>query len=160
MWILNKVVFYFWIFTLLVVAIVTPLSAIAQQDITFNQTKIVIETKSGNKHGFAVELAESNAQKSRGLMFRTQMAADAGMLFLYKQNRVVSMWMANTFLPLDILFVEANGRIASIAANTIPQSREPISSRKRVLAVLELNAGAVSRLGISVGDRVIHERFK
>ena len=160
MWILNKIFFYFWVFTLLVIAFLSPLSAAAQQDVTFNKTEIVIETKSGNKHGFVVELAESDAQKSRGLMFRTQMAADAGMLFLYKQNRVVSMWMANTFLPLDILFIEANGQISRIAANTIPQSREPISSRKRVLAVLELNAGAASRLGIAVGDKVIHEHFK
>ena len=69
------------------------------------------------------------------------------------------MWMANTFLPLDMLFVEHNGRIARIQANTVPQSREVISSRKRVRAVLELNAGTAQRLGISVGDKVLHEHF-
>lgn len=87
------------------------------------------------------------------------MAADAGMLFLHKRNRVVTMWMANTYLPLDMLFIEADGRIARIAANTIPQSRDTISSRKRVRAVLELNAGTARRLGISVGDRIVYERF-
>lgn len=81
------------------------------------------------------------------------------MLFLHKRNRVVTMWMANTYLPLDMLFIEADGRIARIAANTIPQSRDTISSRKRVRAVLELNAGTARRLGISVGDRIVYERF-
>lgn len=144
---------------LVVAALVNPLPAVAQQGIAFDQTEIAIETKSGGSHRFKVELAESDAQKSRGLMFRRQMAADAGMLFLHKRNRVVTMWMANTYLPLDMLFIEADGRIARIAANTIPQSRDTISSRKRVRAVLELNAGTARRLGISVGDRIVYERF-
>jgi uncharacterized protein len=82
-----------------------------------------------------------------------------GMLFLYRRDQVVTMWMENTFLPLDMLFIEHSGRIARIQANTVPQSREVISSRKRVRAVLELNAGTARKLGISVGDKVLYERF-
>ncbi|MBO6784953.1 MAG: DUF192 domain-containing protein, partial [Alphaproteobacteria bacterium] len=74
--------------------------------------------------------------------------------------RVVTMWMANTYLPLDMLFIKSDGRIARIAENTIPLSREVVSSRERVRAVLELNAGTARKLGIAVGDRVIHERFR
>jgi len=145
---------------LVVASLLLPLPVVAQEDVEFRLSEVTIETKTGDEHKFSVELAESNAQKTRGLMFRREMAADAGMLFLHNRSRVLTMWMANTYLPLDMLFIEADGRIARIAANTIPQSKEIISSRQRVRAVLELNAGTARKLGISVGDRVIYERFK
>lgn len=137
-----------------------PLPAAAQQDVVFPESTLEIETQSGTRHTFRIELAETDPLRQRGLMFRNEMAPDAGMLFTYKRDRVISMWMANTYLPLDMLFIESDGRIFRIAENTIPLSRESISSRKRARGVLELNAGTVRRLGLSVGDRVIHERFE
>lgn len=139
--------------------LLAPLPGYGQQAVQFERAELSIETKSGDVFEFSIELAESSAQKSRGLMFRRKMAADAGMLFLHRRDKVLTMWMANTFLPLDMLFIEANGRIARIEENTIPQSRDIISSRQRVRAVLELNAGTARELGISVGDRVIYEAF-
>ena len=136
-----------------------PLPLNAQQDIEFDLSELVIETADGSILKFNVELAESSAQKSRGLMFRREMAPDAGMLFLHSKDRVLTMWIANTILPLDMLFIAADGKIARIQEQTIPQSREVISSRKRVRAVLELNAGTVRKHAISVGDRVIHNHF-
>ena len=136
------------------------LPAAAQQDVVFPESTLEIETQSGTRHTFRIELAETDPLRQRGLMFRNEMAPDAGMLFTYKRDRVISMWMANTYLPLDMLFIESDGRISRIAESTIPLSRESISSRKRARGVLELNAGTVRRLGLSVGDRVIHERFE
>lgn len=130
----------------------------AQSEVTFDRSSLKIETAEG-VHEFDVELAISGEQRARGLMFRNEMAPDAGMLFLYRSDRVLNMWMANTNLPLDMLFIEANGRIARIEENTIPLSRTTISSRRRARAVLELNAGTVRRLGIKPGDRVIHDRL-
>ena len=126
----------------------------------FERSTLTIETRAGERHNFSIEIAESSEQKARGLMYRQEMAADAGMLFPYRRNQVVTMWMANTYLSLDMLFVDADGRIARIEENTIPLSREVISSRTRVRAVLELKAGTTRKLGIAVGDRVLHERLR
>jgi uncharacterized membrane protein (UPF0127 family) len=131
----------------------------AQEPVTFARSSLTIETADG-AHGFTVELAETEPQRERGLMLRREMAPDAGMLFLYPRDRTVTMWMANTYLPLDMLFIEADGRIARIVRNAIPQSRTLISSRGKVRAVLELNAGTVRRLGIAEGDRVVHENLR
>jgi uncharacterized protein len=148
-------------FTLLLVvgALLNPLPLAAEQAIEFDRDVLSIKTRSGDIYEFNVELAESGEQKSRGLMYRREMGERDGMLFLYRRDQVVTMWMENTFLPLDMLFIEHSGRIARIQANTVPQSREVISSRKRVRAVLELNAGTARKLGISVGDKVLYERF-
>ncbi|MBS28786.1 MAG: hypothetical protein CL566_07675 [Alphaproteobacteria bacterium] len=144
--------------TLLVILMLSGVPAAAQNDVRFERSSLEIETANG-VHEFDVELAISSEQRARGLMFRHEMAPDAGMLFLYRSDRVLNMWMANTNLPLDMLFIEAGGRIIRIQENTIPLSRTTISSRKRARAVLELNAGTVRRLGIKPGDRVIHERL-
>lgn len=144
---------------LVVGVLLIPLPLAAQKPVEFDRDVLSIETKSGEIFDFDVELAESDEQKSRGLMYRREMGEREGMLFLYRRDQVVTMWMANTFLPLDMLFIERNGRIARIQANTVPQSREVISSRKRVRAVLELNAGTARSLGISVGDKVLYDRL-
>jgi len=130
----------------------------AQDDVVFDRSTLKIETSDG-VHSFDVEVATNDAQRARGLMFRNEMAPDAGMLFLYRRDRILTMWMANTYLPLDMLFIGSDGRIVRIARNTIPLSRTTISSRKRARAVLELNAGTARRLGISAGDRVIFDGF-
>jgi len=137
----------------------SPLPLSAQQDVGFERDTLSIVARRGDVFEFNVELAETSEQKSRGLMFRREMADNEGMLFLHRRDRVLTMWMANTFLPLDMLFIERDGTIARIEENTIPQSRDVISSRKRVRAVLELNAGTARNLGISAGDKVVYERF-
>jgi uncharacterized membrane protein (UPF0127 family) len=92
-------------------------------------------------------------------MYRTELAADAGMLFDFRTDQQVYMWMKNTYLPLDMVFIRSDGRIASIAANTTPLSTETISSGGPVRAVLELPAGTAKARGITVGDRVRHHLF-
>jgi uncharacterized protein len=121
---------------------------------------LVIVTKDGARKTFQVEVARNEADRAQGLMFRRAMPADHGMLFDFTRVEPVSMWMQNTYLPLDMLFIRADGTIARIAANTEPLSTRTIASGEPVLAVLELNAGTASRLGIKVGDRVEHMLFK
>lgn len=145
---------------LVVCLYMVSLPAFSLQDVVFPKSYVVIETQSGARHKFNIELADTDPLRQRGLMYRNEMAPDAGMLFTYRRDRVISMWMANTYLSLDMLFIDSDGRISRIAENTIPLSRETVSSRARARGVLELNAGTARRLGITVGDRVIHERFK
>lgn len=130
----------------------------AQEEVVFEHSTLKIETADA-VHSFDIEVATNDAQRARGLMFRNEMAPDAGMLFLYRRDRVLTMWMANTYLPLDMLFIGADGRIVRVAENTIPLSRTTISSRNRARAVLELNAGTARRLGIRAGDRVVYDGF-
>ena len=106
------------------------------------------------EHRFSVEIARTPREHSQGLMFRRRMAADAGMLFVYDPPRPVSMWMRNTYLPLDMLFIAPDGRISRIVERTVPLSEENIPSRGTVRAVLELNAGTAARLGIKPGATV------
>jgi uncharacterized membrane protein (UPF0127 family) len=129
-----------------------------QAQATFDRSMLTIETL-GASHEFDIELALTPAQQSQGLMFRRQMAPNAGMLFYHRRDTVATMWMRNTFLPLDMLFVAADGRIVHIAERTVPQSLTTISAGKPVRAVLEVNAGTVRRLAIRSGDRLIHPLF-
>ena len=92
-------------------------------------------------------------------MHRAEIAPDHGMLFDFKRDRMVSMWMRNTFIPLDMLFLSAEGEVVTIAENTVPHSEKTVSSRVRVRAVLELAAGTVQRLAVKPGDKVTHEMF-
>jgi uncharacterized membrane protein (UPF0127 family) len=103
---------------------------------------------------FQVELATTEAERERGLMFRKSMAPNAGMLFVYSSEQPVAFWMKNTLIPLDMLFIKANGSIAHIAANAVPEDETPIPSTAPVLAVLEINGGTAAALGIKEGDRV------
>ena len=115
---------------------------------------------SGGRHRFTVEIADTPARQSRGLMFRRELASDAGMLFIYDAEASVTMWMKNTYLPLDMIFIAADGSIIKIVERTVPLSTQIISSGGAALAVLEVNGGTASRLGIAVGDRVRHRAFK
>ncbi len=103
---------------------------------------------------FHVEVARTPEQQEIGLMFRTSMAPRDGMIFPMDPPRAASFWMHNTYIPLDIVFVRANGTISSIAANAAPRSDATINSTEPVGAVLELNGGAAARDGIRPGDRV------
>ena len=116
----------------------------------------VLSIQSGGKtHKFSVELALNNRQQMQGLMFRRRMAADAGMLFVYGREEPTAMWMKNTYIPLDMLFIAGDGTIRRIAERTVPLSEAVIASGGPVVAVLELNAGTASRLGLKPGDRII-----
>jgi uncharacterized membrane protein (UPF0127 family) len=120
---------------------------------------LTIQAGSGARHVFQVEVADDPGERAQGLMFRRSMAADHGMLFDFRTSAEVGFWMENTYLPLDLLFIRADGRIARISRGT-PLSREVIPSGEPVLAVLELNAGTAARLGIRPGDLVRHRVFR
>jgi uncharacterized membrane protein (UPF0127 family) len=126
---------------------------------TFERDHLVIETAAGVRQQFAVELALTAAQQRQGLMFRRQLPPDAGMLFVYEPAREVGMWMENTWLPLDMLFIAEDGTIVKVVERTVPLSRRIIASGRAVAGVLELNAGTAARLGIEPGARVSHEVF-
>ena len=124
----------------------------------FATSELTIVSATG-PHRFTVEVAETPAQMQQGLMFRRTMASDAGMLFDYKTPTVATMWMRNTFIPLDMLFVDAQGRIVNIRERAVPESLDVIAAAAPVRAVIELNGGTAARLGIAPGDRVQHPIF-
>lgn len=133
--------------------------AAADEPIAFERGELTIETASGQSYRFEVEIATTSTQRGRGLMFREHMAADAGMLFVYAAEQPIRMWMRNTLIPLDMLFVAEDGRIVTIAENTEPLSEAVIASSEPALGVIELNGGTARRLGIRPGDRVRHPAF-
>ena len=133
--------------------------AFSQGLLTFEKSKLKIITSRG-ENIFDVELAVTERQQSQGLMFRRSMAANAGMLFDYGALKQIQMWMKNTYIPLDMIFIDSNGKVTNIVERTIPESLIIISSRGRARAVLELNSGTASRLGIKEEDRVIHSIFR
>jgi uncharacterized protein len=106
------------------------------------------------------EIADTNELRARGLMFRHRMPDDRAMLFDFVQPRPAAMWMKNTNMSLDMLFVRADGSIAAIAENTVPQSLDTISVQEPVRGVIEMAAGSAKRLGIKVDDRVFHRIFE
>jgi uncharacterized protein len=124
----------------------------------FATSELTIVSATG-PHRFTVEVAETPEQMEQGLMFRRTMAPDAGMLFDYKTPTVATMWMRNTLIPLDMLFVDAGGRIVNIHQRAVPQSLDVIAAAAPVRAVIELNGGTASRLGIEPGDQVVHPIF-
>jgi hypothetical protein len=139
---------------LLLVVLLAPAGVRAQ---ALEPLTIVARTGS---HAFQVEVARTDADRAQGLMYRRSMPADRGMLFDFARVEPVSMWMQNTYLSLDMLFIRSDGTIARIAENTEPLSTRTISSGEPVLAVLELLAGTSRRLGIQSGDRVEHPLFQ
>ena len=121
---------------------------------SFETESLLIRTKAGKEITFSVELAVAVNQRQQGLMNRDEMAEDRGMLFDFGETRRVYMWMKNTYLPLDMLFIGRDGRIALIKADTMPLSEEIIDSHDPVRFVLELNAGTAQKLGIAAGDMI------
>ncbi len=126
--------------------------------VKFTEEKLSVRTKAGSV-AFTVEIADNDAERAQGLMNRESLAADRGMLFDFETSRHVHMWMRNTLIPLDMVFIDAKGRIISIAGAR-PLSDRQISSGGEILAVLELNAGTARARGIKVGDFVEHRLFK
>ncbi|MEO0981754.1 MAG: DUF192 domain-containing protein [Pseudomonadota bacterium] len=110
-------------------------------------------------HLFQVELADDPEEISRGLMDRLELPADHGMIFDFGAPREATMWMKNTPLPLDMLFIAPDGTVLAIAKNTVPFSERIVNPGVPVKSVLELNAGTSDALGIAPGDKVIHTVF-
>jgi uncharacterized membrane protein (UPF0127 family) len=120
---------------------------------------LVVETRTGDV-ALEVQVADTDARRQTGLMFRKAMPETEGMLFIFQEVRFVSFWMKNTFIPLDLLFIDNDGTVTSIARETTPFSLTPIPSEKPSRAVLEINGGASARLGIDVGDHLRHAVFQ
>jgi len=123
-----------------------------------DQHTLEIASKTG-VHVFSVEIADTEAAREKGLMFRKKLPEGQGMLFDFHREQDVSFWMQNTYIPLDMIFIRANGQILSIAENTEPLSTKLIPSGGPVLGVLEVIGGTASKLGIAPGDRVAHPIF-
>lgn len=116
--------------------------------------QVEIVTKAGEKHVFTVEIADTPETVMDGLMYRTEMAADAGMLFVFPDTDIRRFWMKNTLIPLDMLFITGEGVIAHIHSNAVPKDMTTISSLVPVSRVLEINGGTAEKLKIAPGDRV------
>ena len=114
----------------------------------------LVVTTGGSEHRFQVELADDPQERARGLMFRREMADEHGMLFDFGAEEPASFWMANTYIPLDMIFIKADGTIESIAERTTPLSQRSVTSNGPVRYVLEINGGLSDELGIEPGDKV------
>jgi uncharacterized protein len=123
---------------------------------SFPSARLEITVDRKTKHVFAVWLADSPARQAQGLMFVRSLPALRGMLFVHPEPRPISMWMKNTYIALDMVFIDGNGRIQQIVANTRPHSLDLVRSDRPALAVLELAGGEARRLGLAPGQQVRH----
>jgi uncharacterized membrane protein (UPF0127 family) len=121
---------------------------------TLSTVPLTIVTHDGKTHAFTVEVAATPDEQETGLMFRTSVPSDGGMVFVWNGERDSQMWMKNTLVPLDMVFIGADGTIRAIVENTVPESLAIIDSQVAVHATLELAAGTTARLDIRVGDKV------
>ena len=130
-----------------------PLAACSSDD------RLVIHTATGD-YGFTVEVVDTPEARAKGLMFRQSLAKDAGMLFDFRQEQQTAFWMQNTFIPLDMVFIAANGEVKTVHANAIPHDTTSIPSQVPVQFVLEIPGGRSAEIGLKPGDRVEHPRMK
>ncbi|MDX2309670.1 MAG: DUF192 domain-containing protein [Hyphomicrobium sp.] len=122
-------------------------------------TEPLVIVTAGGRRSFTVEIADEPAEQSLGLMYRTALAAGTGMLFVHPKPKELAMWMRNTYIPLDMVFIRADGIVHRIASNTEPMSETLIPSKGLVTGVLEIGGGEAQRLGIKPGDKVEHRLF-
>jgi uncharacterized membrane protein (UPF0127 family) len=149
---------------LILAAMLAAPLAPAEAAITGPQPKLATEAltiigQHGKAYHFTVELAQTPREQEVGLMFRKAVPADTGMLFTWMPARVSEMWMKNTLVPLDMVFIGPHGTIRHIAENTVPQSLRVISSHVPVTATLELQGGITAKDDIDVGDKVVAPQF-
>ena len=135
-------------------------SASADQGKPLAASQATVVTAAGNRYPFRVELARTPDERAQGLQGRRTLAADAGMLFEFEAPQPVAMWMKDTYISLDMIFIAADGRIVNIARDTTPRSLKVLESQGPVRGVLEVVAGTTARLGIRPGDRVVHKIFE
>jgi uncharacterized membrane protein (UPF0127 family) len=121
--------------------------------------ELTIVTSSG-PHPFSVEVMRTGQQRERGLMFRRFLPPDRGMLFDFKSEQPIMMWMKNTYLPLDMIFISRSGKVVRIAQNTEPLSERIVASGAPAYAVLEVNAGTSMKIGLGIGDKIRHSIFE
>lgn len=148
----NSALLRRWVQVIAFVAVSLPLAACS------DETRLVISSESG-EHAFNVEVVDTPESRAQGLMYRQELADDAGMLFDFKEERPVSFWMRNTFIPLDMLFIEADGTVLNIHVNARPHDTTSIPSSGPVQFVLEIPGGRSTELGIEAGDQVEHPRI-
>ena len=149
--------FYSLLFGLMLVA-----AAYAQAPLPlseFPRSKLQIATPDARLHQFDIWVAEDDLHREQGLMFIKNLPENAGMLFVYPSPRHIAMWMKNTFIPLDMVFIRADGRVANVVEKTTPLSTKIIESQEDVIAVLELKGGAAANLNIRKGAIVMHQFF-
>jgi len=142
-----------WRSAVLALFLLLPVAASAQEA-GLRKAALAIETPGGERHVFQVEWAGTAAEREHGLMFRAELDADAGMIFDFGVARTVMMWMKNTPLSLDMLFIDEEGVVSRIAERTVPYSEDIIASPGPVRYVLEINGGRSAALGIVPGSRV------
>jgi len=130
-----------------------PLAACSSDD------RLVAHTATGD-YAFAVEVVDTPAARNKGLMFRQSLAKDAGMLFDFKQEQQTAFWMQNTFIPLDMIFIGADGVVKTIHVNAKPHDTTTIPSQVPVQFVLEIPGGRSVEIGLQPGDRIDHPRMK
>ncbi len=136
-----------------VVVVLFPLAACS------DESRLVLHTQKG-EYPFTVEVVDTPEKRAEGLMFRQSLAPDAGMLFDFKETREVSFWMRNTFIPLDMVFIAADGKVESIHVNARPHDPTSIPSGAPVQYVLEIPGGRSAEIGLRPGDRAEHPRVK
>jgi len=124
-----------------------------------DESRLVLKTASGD-HTFTVEVVDTPESRARGLMYRQELADDAGMLFDFQSEHPVSFWMQNTFIPLDMIFIGADGLVKTIYVNARPHDTTSIPSQVPVQYVLEIPGGRSEEIGLEPGDRVEHVRIK
>lgn len=140
---------------ILLLALGAGVGAAAREQANFKTGQLTIHSE-GQRVDYQVEVADNNHLRRLGLMHRQNLPENQGMLLLFAQPQQASIWMKNTFIPLDLLYIDDQGRIVKIVENAIPRSTGAMRSNGKVKAVLELNAGQVSKWGLAVGDRVSH----
>ena len=148
-----------WVFALLMATGAAVADTSPEPLSAFPQSLLAIRTAAGKVVNFKIWDADSPRRQEQGLMFVREMDDHAGMLFKFPTSDILSMWMKNTYLSLDLLFINDDGRIDYIAARATPLALDIISAPKPERAVLELKGGASELFGIKVGDRVIHKHF-
>jgi uncharacterized protein len=137
-----------------------PQSAPPEPLSAFPQSLLAIRTSAGKVVNFKIWEADTPKREEQGMMFIREMDEHTGMLFMFPENKPVSMWMKNTYVSLDLLFLNAQGKIDYIAEKATPRSEAIIGPPTPEFAVLELKGGACERFGIKVGDKVLHKNFK
>jgi uncharacterized protein len=136
-----------------VLVLMLPLAACSDEG------RLTIESRGGT-HSFSVEIVDTPETRAQGLMYREALAPDTGMLFDFKESRPVSFWMRNTLIPLDMIFITAEGLVANVHAQARPHDPTSIPSDGPVMFVLEIPGGRAAELGIAAGDKVVHPRIK
>ena len=135
------------------------INTLQADNIQFKKDVLLIKTKT-SKYTFNIELAISPQERSKGLMNRSNIRQNEGMLFIYPKNQIIKMWMKNTLIPLDMIFIKDNGEIEKIFKMTIPKDLTVLGPEIKLKAVLEINGGLTTYLDIKKGDYILHESLK